>query len=214
MREIISQTTDMHLAGRYDKAAAGWGKKITAMGYPAAYRYLIDHAIGTTPNFQDMLDVGTGCGNFASAYISAKGAPAKLCLLDISHRMLEVAKQNILPLAPLAVTHCGALESLPYRNRFDLVLCAHTIEHSLDPAKMMQNLHASISANGSLLLVVSKPHWCTSLVQLIWRNKAYSPAKVVGLLTSAGFENIKTFNFPSGPPSRTSMGYFATKPQE
>jgi ubiquinone/menaquinone biosynthesis C-methylase UbiE len=203
--------TSKHLAARYDAAAKGWQGKIAPLGYPAAYVELVQQPGRLDAAQLDVLDAGAGCADFSSAFVRGQGAPKSLTLLDISADMLKAAGKR-LDVEVTCVT--GDIESCEASQAFDVILCAHVIEHCDEPLAALKVLHRALRPGGWLLLVASKPHWCTALIRLIWRNKAFHPEKMRGLLLAAGFEQVEAKGFNSGPPSRTSMGYIAKKERE
>ena len=203
-------TSTKHLAARYDAAAKNWQQKIAPLGYPEAYAEMLAGFGPANANGLSVLDAGTGCADFSFALVAQKGLPKSLTLCDISADMLKLAKQRLQGAGVQAVGIVSDLESLPNTQKYDLILCAHVIEHCPNPTTALSALRGQLAEGGKLFLVASKPHWCTALIRLIWRNKAYSPAKMQAFLVKAGFGDIKLFSFTSGPPSRTSMGYIAT----
>jgi ubiquinone/menaquinone biosynthesis C-methylase UbiE len=198
--------TSKHLAARYDAAAKGWQGKIAPLGYPAAYAELVRELGALNTNGLDVLDAGAGCADFSSAFIGEQGAPNSLTLLDISADMLKAAQKS-LDINATCIT--GDIESFKARQGFDIILCAHVIEHCAAPLSALKVLRRALRPGGKLLLVASKPHWCTAIIRLIWRNKAFHPDDMRRLLAAAGFENVVAKGFSVGPPSRTSMGYIA-----
>ena len=112
-------------------------------------------------------------------------------------------------MAGLAKIH-GSIESLHRSGRsYDLILCAHVVEHAARPHKDLAVLRSMLAPGGSLLLIVSKPHLCTWLLRWKWGHRAFTPAQVARLLAAAGLAGVDIVPFYSGPPSRTSMGYLA-----
>jgi ubiquinone/menaquinone biosynthesis C-methylase UbiE len=93
----------------------------------------------------------------------------------------------------------------------DALLAAHLIEHFADPAAALAEMATLLRPGGRLWLVVSKPHWCNAIIWLQWRHRTYGPERVAALLDGAGFVVVEEYAFPSGPPSRTSRGYVATR---
>ena len=79
------------LASQYDIAANNWQGKIAALGYPAAYESLIFASNTALPTELEVLDAGTGAGDFAKAFLNLGHRPNSLSLLDISDEMLKVA---------------------------------------------------------------------------------------------------------------------------
>ncbi|MEM8654495.1 MAG: class I SAM-dependent methyltransferase [Pseudomonadota bacterium] len=192
----------------YDVAATGWQSGISKLGFLAAYADLMQ-AVPTQPKPPKVLDVGTGTGAFAKAWVETQGTPGALTLTDISPAMLDAAAAH-LPGARTLTAPLGApLDALPPQ---DVVLCAHVIEHLDDPQGALRWLHDRLAPGGALVLALSRPHWCTALVRWRWGNAAFSPAQARSMLAQAGFTDITLHPFAKGPPARVSHGYIARRP--
>ena len=195
------------LAARYDKAAPRWWQTLERLSYPQAFRDLIAETLPADMSNAKILDAGTGCGDFALALLESH-QPASLDLLDISADMLATASIRIQQhLTPNLLLQ--PLEDLA-PNQYDLILSAHVIEHCPDPLKALLTLRHALKPGGRLLLTVSKPHFCTILLQILWRHRAFRPAKVAQVLSDAGFRDITIHPFSTGVPARLSCGYLAT----
>ena len=190
----------------YDAASTGWQDGIARLGFLDAYAQLMQAV--PAAQARRVMDVGCGTSSFASAWIAAQGAPHALTLLDLSPAMLETAAQR-LPSARCVAAPLGA--ALPDTPPQDVILCAHVIEHLDDAAAGLSWLYDHLAPGGLLVLAVSKPHWCTALVRWRWGNAAFDPDTARHMLTRAGFLDITTHPFDSGPPSRLSCGYTAHK---
>lgn len=202
-------TATKNLAARYDAASARWQEIISPLGYPAAYGELISRLGKIDAKTLDVLNAGAGSAAFSSAFIARHGTPNSLTLRDISADMLREAKRYLRGSGVEAKCVIGDIESLKKAREYNLILCAHVIEHCPAPIMALKALRRALRPEGALVLVVSKLHWCTALIRLIWRSKAFRPKKMQALLAAAGFDRIKTYEFTTGPPSRTSMGYIA-----
>ena len=81
---------DTAITARYDHAAPRWGRRLQALGYPAAYRgFVAARLAGLLPG--PVLDAGCGAGGFAAAFATVAGEPSRLVLLDASAAMLAAA---------------------------------------------------------------------------------------------------------------------------
>lgn len=198
------------LAGRYDRAANDWHEKIARLGYPAAYRHLIAQA-GLSRRPGRVLDAGCGTGAFALA-LHQVSPPSQIDLLDLSEAMRRAARRN---LQREGGANGAAYASLWSDNlqdgAYDVILAAHLIEHLDDPAEALSFMAAALAPGGTLLLSVSKPHWCTALIRVIWGHKAFREETVLRWAKATGLKG-KSVPFIAGPPSRTSMGYVLRKP--
>lgn len=194
------------LATQYNKAAPRWWQKLERMSYPAAFRDLITETLPDDQSHPTVLDAGTGCGDFALALLDIH-CPASVDLLDISSDMLASAAARVSPHITPTLLH-QPLENLS-SQKYDLILCAHVIEHCPDPLVALRTLRQALKPNGKLLLTVSKPHICTALIQFMWRYRAYRPTKIAHLLSAAGYRDIQITPFKTGVPARVSCGYLA-----
>ena len=197
------------LARIYDAAETGWQDGISRLGFLEAYGDLMRHCPSPPVTHPRVMDVGTGTGAFARAWLDAHGPAGALTLTDISGAMLRAATDRL----PGATAIQGSLETpLPDLPAQDVVLCAHVIEHMDDQMAALKQLHARLAPGGLLVMAISKPHWCTALVRWRWGNAAFAPDRAAQMLREAGFTDIHVHPFRSGPPSRVSCGYIARRP--
>ena len=204
------------ITAAYDRAAAGWHATISKFGFIDAYGHLLDAVEGDcarecqgTPT---VLDAGSGTAGFALAF-AQRYEKSKIDLLDLSREMLARGAKTLRTRGLEPGLICDDIRALPDRSqRYDIILSAHLIEHVDDVRAVLSALRTALTPGGLLLLVVSKPHWCTALVRLRWGHRAYRPAEMTRLLSASGLEDIHTVSFPSGPPSRLSAGYIARAP--
>ena len=121
--------------------------------------------------------------------------------------MLETAKQKIAPSVTHITTHHGPIETLRTTS-FDLVLCAHVIEHCTDPTQALRDIFDRMTLGARIVLAISKPHWCTAIIRLIWRSKALKPDQVLAMLRIAGFADAHHHPFETGVPIARQCGVF------
>lgn len=191
----------------YDAAATGWQDGISRLEFLDAYADLM----ASTPPMRHprVMDVGTGTGAFAAAWIAAQGTPRALTLLDLSPAMLEAAAARLPATRCIAARVGATLAETPPQ---DVILCAHVIEHLDDPHAALLWVHTHLRPGGLRVLAVSKPHWRTALVRWRGGNAAYHPDTATQMLSDAGFDDVTIQPFRTGPPSRVSCGYIARRP--
>ncbi len=196
------------LTARYDAQAPHWHSLVTRLGYPAAYRALVDAT--TTREAGDVLDIGTGTGSFALTFARHASGISSLTLLDPSPEMLRQASANLnLESYPHELVQAElGVAGLPPK---DTILCAHVIEHLDDPMAALRWVHDTLRPGGVALFAINRPHWCTALIRLVWRTHAWQPTQMQAMLHEAGFTNVTIVPFHQGPPSRTSCGYVARR---
>lgn len=199
-----------HLTTRYDSAAPRWGDKMRALGYYDGYLGFLAEPTDRLGNAVRVVDVGSGTGAFAEAWVAIHGAPREMTLLEPSAAMLERGHAALLRrgVSALRVQALLGEAELPPA---DVVLAAHVIEHCPDPLAALRQMRDLLRPGGQLHLVVSKPHWCNAIIWLQWRHRTFQDAEILSLLGSAGFALERTYAFPSGPPSRTSRGFVAIR---
>ena len=197
------------LARKYDRAASRWRDKMRALGYYDAYLGFLSEP-GTRPaSGGRVIDVGAGTAAFAEAWVAVNGMPEDLLLVDLSQAMLERGRSMLGRRGVNARISAAALGPGMTVEPADEVLAAHLIEHIPDPLGALCDLKALLKPGGRLRLVVSKPHWCNAIIWLKWRHRTFALGEMRGLLANAGLDIEAEYDFPSGPPSRTSRGFVA-----
>ncbi|WP_052340782.1 class I SAM-dependent methyltransferase [Salinarimonas rosea] len=208
------------LTSRYDAAARRWHGKISRLRYLDAYAAIARSARERVAPAHSgaplrVLDAGAGTGGFSLAFAATRTEPLALDLLDRSGAMLAAARANLEQAGLSCRTIVGALgERSLEHGTYDVVLCSHLVEHLPDPTAALADFRAALRPGGALLLVVSKPHWCTALLRLVWGHRALADAEVAERLAAAGLVDHARCPFALGPPSRTSMGHLARRPVE
>lgn len=200
----------------YARFAKKWHNAILRLGFMNAYQLLtrFDQERRIRPA-NVVLDVGTGTGALAKAFVENRPDVTSLSLLDASPEMLQEACLNLADIA-CEVHLIPDLIGTPQikGSTIDTLLCAHVIEHTPTPLESLRWFFKVLRPNGTLLLSVSKPHWCTAIVRWRWGHKAYPPEQTCAMLAEAGFTDVEMITYPSGPPSRVSCGFWARKPAE
>ncbi len=212
-----SQVHSKDLKSAYDRFAHRWHRGILRMGYNQAYDKLC-HLDATHRSKQvdaasaRVLDVGAGTGALSQSFLRHNPHFNQVELLDPSRVMLEFAEGNFTDFNASVDLLEGVIGDQRIRPKtYDTVLCAHVIEHTDDPKESLRWMMSCLKPGGTVLLAVSKPHWCTSLIRWKWGHKAYEPDQLVAMLNEVGFEQVEAVSFHDGPPSRMSYGYRACR---
>lgn len=198
------------LAAMYDRAARSWQAGIDKLGYPGAYDHLM-RAVHPEPA-ERVIDVGTGSGAFAAAYLRAAAPPRELDLLDPIPAMLREAETRLAGTGPMITSLLGGIGATDVpEGAYDTVLTAHVIEHVTDPGAALTWLARRLRPGGRLYLSASRPHWCTALLRWKWGHAAWRPDRMCAMLARAGLTEVSHIPYRAGPPSRTSAGYTALR---
>lgn len=197
------------LVRKYDRAAPRWTDRIRRLGYPDAYAGFLAFHRPEQP-VQHLCDIGTGTAAFAEAWLRINGQPATLSLVDPSAVMLACSAARMAEIGAQVQCHAVALGDWHPERSADAMLCAHLLEHLPDPVDGLRRLRRLIRPGGRLWIVVSRPHWCNRVIRLRWRHRSFEMSEMHNLLIKGGFRLDATYAFPSGPPSRTSLGYVAS----
>jgi len=109
-----------------------------------------------------ILDAGAGTGSYALP-LAQEGH--RVCLLDFSAQMLDVARRNAAALDPELLERldfCQApaqeVPDLFGPDRFDLILCHTLLEYVPKPQDLLQALVTTLKPGGLLSLLAVNPH--------------------------------------------------------
>jgi 2-polyprenyl-3-methyl-5-hydroxy-6-metoxy-1,4-benzoquinol methylase len=203
--KVWIMTSQHQLVQSYDIVASQWRAKIEGLGYAAAYRWMVE-ICGIQSEHVNVIDIGCGTGDFSRALIEVAGPPNCLTLLDPAEQMVRTATRSLIHIAPRLKPLVAKLEDKP-QQRHDVILCAHVIEHFADLGAALSLLKSYLAPDGTLLLVVSKPHWCNWIIWTRWRHRWVRPTRMLDLFAQAGLSCEWDASFPAGPPSRSSHAY-------
>lgn len=102
-----------------------------------------------------MLDLGCGTGQWLMAVAEHGAVPAGI---DISQVAIDACRQ----LLPQAELHCGPAEILPFEdNRFDVITCLGSLEHFLDPERVLSEMVRVAKSEAVFLILVPNAGFLT-----------------------------------------------------
>ena len=146
-------------------------------------------------NLKSLLDVGCGTGNILLKLYRNKNI--KLYGLDLSEKMIEIAKNKLNSKIELKV---GDAEFIPWQdNSFEVIICNASFHHYPNPEKVLLEMKRVLKQSGKL--IIGDPtaplilRQALNLLCKISNNgdyKIYSEKEIKELLTKCGF---KTFDF-------------------
>ncbi len=133
-----------------------------------------------------MLEIGSGAGEFAAAFL-ARHPGASYLGLELSHEAVEAAMRR----APAArflerdlLQPAGAGKRLDFRASD--AICLDVLEHVEDPRLLLRHASAYM-APGCRLIVTVPGGWHSDFYRHIGHRRHYTPGELGGLLASAGF---------------------------
>src|SRR3989344_2497200 len=94
-----------------------------------------------------ILDAGCGTGNFLK--ILSNNKTLKLYGIDISPKMLEIAKRKLRKKADLRLLQ---VENLKDKNKFYYIFSTEAFHHYEDQEKAMKNFNLALKKNGQLIV--------------------------------------------------------------
>ncbi|AAK81349.1 ubiquinone/menaquinone biosynthesis C-methylase UbiE [Clostridium acetobutylicum] len=180
-RENFNKTADI-----YDESHDG--KFVAPM-----YDEIIKRILRANP--KTVLDVGCGTGNVLK--ILAKDENLSLYGLDLSEKMIEIAKKNLKGRAELKL---GDSENMPWKsNSFDVIVCNASFHHYPNPKKVLIEMKRILKKDGTLIIGdPTAPVIYRQILNLYCKisnkgdYKLYSKKEIENIMKECGFE---PFNF-------------------
>ena len=199
------------VTARYDRAAAGWGRRLDWSGFSSAYHRLLADLVARGPlaDLPDgawVLDAATGSGALALALASAVGAarpegvPLLVSATDRSPAMVRAARAAFDRAGLDASVRPADVRALPFADgALDLAMAGHVLEHLPDPEAAVRELARVLRPGAPLLLLTTRPGAVGALVHLRWRVRPPTPRDLRSWLRAAGVEPVEVRPLP-GPP--------------
>ncbi|MGM0365715.1 MAG: class I SAM-dependent methyltransferase [Actinomycetota bacterium] len=144
---------------------------------------------------RSILDVGCGTGN-ALILMSRENEDAKYFGIDLSSRMIEIARQKTKNDSRFEFRAADSA-NIPYgRNSFDLVVSSNSFHHYPDPLRVLAEVERVLKDGGSFFLVdACRDVFFPIKLQNIYRKKLekghinyYTTDEILQMLDQAGFE--------------------------
>ena len=141
------------------------------------------------PN-SEVLDAGCGSGAFLEL-IHKKHSDAKFYGIDISEKMLEVARKR---LNGKAILSLKSVENLKTKNKFDYLFNIDSFHHYANQKKAMENFHRALKKGGKLVIADFSfgkfGNWFFKHFEPA-NSRMYLGNEFVELFEEYGFKNIK-----------------------
>ena len=132
----------------FSKDAADYDQSKRYESLRETYPAIVDEALSFP--FEAILDIGCGTGALLQM-IQQKKKDARLFGVDLSEKMIQVAKEKLGGKADLRVSDS---EKLPFPNdAFDLVMCTYSFHHYPNPSAVLSEVRRVLAPGGRLILV-------------------------------------------------------------
>lgn len=204
--------TETELVGMYNDAARYWHHSSTLLGYPRAYTNLFDR-LQVSGLLQDLqhgghvLDCGIGTAAFSLALTRKMASQVQIDGVDISSQMLETARQLLSSEGVNAQLHCCDVRHLPFDdNTFDLVMCAHMLEHLSDPFTGLREMMRVLRPGAPLLIVVTRQSAIDAFIRLKWRYQTFERSQLVNWMEQAGMSEVRLYELAA----HASLAYWTS----
>ena len=142
-----------------------------------------------------VLEIGAGIGNFAGRlmsrrllYVAAETDP--LHLHALRNRFLRTPNVEVRRLDPETAGDFAGLE-----GRFDTVLCLNILEYMQDPGQVLDRLHGTLKAGGTLVVLVPNVLFLYgSLDRSLGHKRRYRRSQAAALIELHGFQVEKAYS--------------------
>ena len=173
-------------AEKFERQFARWGRLNRLAGYPSAYRDLFAElrcARLLPDGLHRVLDGGSGNGSLAAEYIRIM-PHARVCALDLSSKMLAVARCSI---GQHATFLSSDVAELPVANEsFDAVISSHCLEHTPEPRATLAEMTRVLRPDGLLVAITARPHGLSAVFGGIWNHRCLEAADVLRWMWETG----------------------------
>ena len=190
MSGMLTMTTDKRELSKvgFDRDAGGYDQSPKYAALRSSYGKIADEAL--RGRFNTWLDVGCGTGALL-ALIRERRREAQLFGIDLSDRMIEIARTKLGTAADLRVSDS---ETIPFQSgRFDLITCTFSFHHYPHPRAVLSEMLRVLSPNGRVIIADPSPfpplRQILNLLVPVSRDgtvRFYSKKEMGNLVQSAG----------------------------
>lgn len=111
-----------------------------------------------------VLDIGCASG-WLTARVAQIITGAEVTGLDVSQKMIKYAKTR----HPKIDFICADAHKLPFPDEsFDLIICTETLEHVVDPLRVLLEIRRCLSSNGQAIISMDTGNRLFNLVWFFW----------------------------------------------
>ncbi|MTI44473.1 demethylmenaquinone methyltransferase/2-methoxy-6-polyprenyl-1,4-benzoquinol methylase [Roseibium hamelinense] len=191
----------------YDNAAPSWHTTLQQLGVPYAYQKVMTglEDDGVLPSHSGpqlhVLDCGIGTGALSSALIDKLGPSLTLSGIDVSPSMLSEAERKLRSKGVVLAPYLSDIRDLPFEdNSFDIVMCAHVLEHLPDPRMALTEMIRVLRPGGTILALITRRSLLGAFVQIKWRTHQANDETATRWLTESGAENVRLMPIANAVP--------------
>lgn len=172
----------------FDRIASAWEEEHNSAESELKLQALVSR-FDLKPG-QHVLDAGCGSGRLLPLILKEIGPPGKLTAIDLSSRMLEIArkKHRADNLVFLQADVC----CLEDRGQYDRIICLCLLPHLPDKLLALKSFRRYLKPNGQLIVVHTASRdevnaYHSRLPEPICRDQLPDPGELKALLQAAGF---------------------------
>jgi demethylmenaquinone methyltransferase/2-methoxy-6-polyprenyl-1,4-benzoquinol methylase len=194
------------LMSAYSERASGWQRTIRRFGMERSYRKLWVNLPIRFKEKSRVLDMGAGTGALAESFKMSYPL-SDITLLDLNEQMLEQAHENLR--FTVKLVHANAVTYQPRDGRFDILMCAHLIEHLDCPSKVFEGWKACLDEDSYVVLVVTRNTWYNRLLQFNWNLNIFRHSLIEKEFKKSGYTICHSDKMPDFLASRLSQVFVA-----
>ena len=179
MKKDVSFHEQRHVIEAFSEIASQYENKMDSelnLFWGWTYQELIGALLDALPDLhsKSILDLATGKLVIPKAILAENPAVEKIIGLDITYRMLQLGKSNMIENSPIKLLCASALQ-IPLKDEsFNLVTCALATHH-MNVKQLLREIERVLVYEGDLLIVdvgASKT-WMNPVIQFIIKTLAF-----------------------------------------
>jgi len=180
----------------FDRLAEDWDESTDH--HPSKLERIV-RLLGLEPD-DTILDVGCGTGVMVPYLLERVGENGKVVAIDISPKMIEVAKRKFPPAEYLNVRFIVAdVNEMRWENDYDAVLCYSCFPHFRDQRATIQHLAKGLKRGGTLAVAHSESRDAINAIHANGPEEVRSdhlpPAdEIAEMMADAGLEVTETID--------------------
>ncbi len=146
-RQIASQNA-WYVSDQFEWAARPCIRRIYQRRFAFLAKQITQYLSGERPQ-AGLLDVGCGDGYWLAQLQQLRLPTLRLEGIDYNPLRLDRAERL---LGPGVHLHLGDIEDYAFDAKYDIVLCHHVIEHTIDDTRLLRTIRRTVRDGGLLLL--------------------------------------------------------------